>query len=154
MPTAPSKYTTSIAATKTCAEMQEMLVRHGARRVGVEYLDGYPCGLMFVLDTPLGERVFDLPVDIDRMHAMLLKLGRDGKLGRLTRPTWSSKDHAARVAWRIMKDWLGAQLALIASNMVDLNQVMLPYMKVDSDRTLYVAWRDREVGLLELEAVQ
>lgn len=148
MSAAPTKYSTTIAATKTCAEMQDMLVRNGARRIMVEYEDGFPCGLVFSLDTPHGERGFTLPVDIVRMQKMLVRLGNDRKLGKLTRSTWSSKEHAARVAWRIMKDWLGAQLALIQSNMVDMDQVMLPYMSYDG-RTLYETWKDNELRALE-----
>lgn len=147
----PVKYTTTIAATKTCAEMQDMLVRNGARRIMVEYQDGYPSGLAFSLDTPHGERGFRLPVDIARMQKTLIRLGNDRKLGKLSRPTWSSKDHAARVAWRIMKDWLGAQLALLQSNMVELDQVMLPYISY-GDRTLYESWKENE--RLALEAAE
>lgn len=148
---APVNYTTKVPATRTCGEMQEMLAKNGASRIAVEYENGYPSGIMFALDTVLGTRVFELPVDIGRVEKMLKKYR---PTGGMSTTQFHTRDHAARVGWRIMKDWLGAQLALIESQMVDLNQVMLPYMKVDDGHTLYAAWRDREAGLLELEAAQ
>jgi hypothetical protein len=44
---------------------------------------------------------------------------------------------ASRVAWRIIKDWVDAQLAIIETEMVTLEQVFLPYMQVKDNKTLY-----------------
>jgi hypothetical protein len=52
-----------------------------------------------------------------------------------------------RVAWRIAKDWLEAQLAILQSEMVSIDQVMLPYLHVDGDKTLYQAYAERENAL-------
>jgi hypothetical protein len=35
--------------------------------------------------------------------------------------------HARKVAWRIIKDWVAAQLALIEAEQATLAQVFLPY---------------------------
>lgn len=51
---------------------------------------------------------------------------------------------AANVAWRVVKDWLEANLALIAAQMATLDEVMLPYLHVDEGRTLWQAYRERE----------
>ena len=40
------------------------------------------------------------------------------------------------MAWRIIKDWVEAQMALLATGMVDLEEIFLPYM-LSGDRTLY-----------------
>lgn len=46
-----------------------------------------------------------------------------------------------------MKSWLEAQLALLAADMVDLDQTLLPFMQVDdSGRTLYELYRDQTGG--------
>lgn len=146
---APVNYTSKVAASKTVAEIQEKLAKHGASRIGVEYLDGQPVAMSFMLNTAVGVRAFTLPVDLDRMRRLLIKLGNDRKLGSLSSVTWRSKEHAARVAWRIMKDWVFANLALIDSDMVDLEVVMLPYLKVDENRTLAQAWLASETLALE-----
>jgi hypothetical protein len=54
---------------------------------------------------------------------------------------------ARRVAWRITKDWLDAQLALIETEMVPLEQVMLPYMTTDSGQTVFEVLKDTQLKL-------
>ena len=62
-------------------------------------------------------------------------------------PRYSTPEHAERVAWRIVKDWLEAQLAIIRTEMVTLDQVMLPYMVGDEGHTVYELYRDRQLAL-------
>jgi hypothetical protein len=52
------------------------------------------------------------------------------------------------VAWRVVKDWLEANLALVAAQMATIDEVMLPYLHVDGDRTLWQAYREREQAAL------
>lgn len=144
---APVNYTTSISAPKTVGEMQEMLARHGAQRIAVDYENGCPSALSFALETPHGVQLFTLPVNIDAMHRLLALKDQRGELKSGVKATRSSREQAERVAWRIMKDWLGAQLALIESSMVDLTQVMLPYLRVDENRTLWQAYQDQPLEL-------
>lgn len=56
-----------------------------------------------------------------------------------------TRAQAERVAWRVIKDWIAAQLAIVETQMVELDQVMLPYLHVDGDRTLYESYRDQEL---------
>lgn len=143
-------YSTTIAVTKTVGEMQTLLAQHGANRVSIDYDGGAPAALSFLLVTPHGERAFTLPVNVDAMHRLLKQQDREGKLRAGTRATRSSREQAERVAWRVMKDWLAAQLALVETEMASLDQVMLPYLHVDGTRTLYAAYKDREqVAALE-----
>lgn len=137
-------YTTTIAASKTVGEMQAMLARHGAAAVSVTYEDGSPVGLSFLLRTPHGERHFSLPVDVAAMHRLLVTQDKAGQLRSGRKAERSSAAQAERVAWRVMKDWLAAQLVLVEAQMASLDQVMLPYLHVDGDKTLYTAYRERE----------
>lgn len=143
-------YSTSIAAGKTVGEMQTLLAGHGASRIAVDYSDGAPCALSFMLVTPHGPRNFTLPVNVDAMHRLLVEQDRAGKLKSGSKAVRSSREQAERVAWRVMKDWLAAQLALVETEMAGLDQVMLPYLHVDGERTLYAAYKEREtVAALE-----
>src|SRR5690349_21099089 len=138
-------YTTSIAATKTVGEMQTALAAAGASRIAVDYDAGSPVALSFMLVTPHGPRHFTLPVNIDAMHRLLVAEDKAGRIRSGAKATRSSREQAERVAWRVMKDWLLAQLALVATEMVGLDQVMLPYLHVDeSGKTLYGAYKERE----------
>lgn len=143
-------YTTKISALKTVGEMQQMLADYGAARIGVDYDNGGPTALSFVLTVRETPQVFNLPVDVDAMHRLLVKRSRAGQLKSLSRREAESMEHAQRVAWRVMKDWLAAQLALIDTTMVEVDQVMLPYMRVTQDgRSLYAVIRDQGLPALE-----
>lgn len=144
-------YTTQIAVTKTVGEMQHMLGQAGASRIAVDYEAGSPSALSFMLATPHGPRHFTLPVNVDAMHRLLVAEDKAGKIRSGARAARSSREQAERVAWRILKDWLAAQLALVATEMVGMDQVMLPYLQVESSGlTLYEAYRNREsVAMLE-----
>jgi hypothetical protein len=143
-------YTTSIATTKTIGEIQTLLAEHGASRIAVDYEDGAPSGLTFSLTTAHGPRLFTLPVDVDAMHRLLVAEYDAGRI-KNRRPPMRTREHAEKVAWRVIKDWLAAQLTIVQTQMAAIDQVMLPYLRVDEHRTLYAAYRERE-DVLALEA--
>jgi hypothetical protein len=152
----PLNYTTSIPAAQTVGECQAILARSGAASVAVHYEDGQPAGLSFQLKTPHEPRNFTLPVNVDGMQAVLRKaVARGGSLAALhtTRAkldSYATRKHAADVAWRVVKDWLEANLALIAAEMATLDEVMLPYLHVGDGegRPLYQVYRDSEQAAL------
>jgi hypothetical protein len=134
------------------AECQSILAAAGAASVAVHFDDGQPAGLSFSLRTPHGPRNFTLPVDVAAMQAVLVKAERDGQFTSLRKAAskWTSREHAAAVAWRVVKDWLEANLALIAAQMATLDEVMLPYLHVGEGRTLWQAYREREQAALTM----
>jgi hypothetical protein len=125
-------YTTEVAAEKTVAEIQRILAKAGAQHVGIEYDRGEPKAVAFTVRTPYGLRQFALPCNDDRVYKVML---RDH-----TPPRYRNREQATRVAWRIVKDWLEAMLAIIASEMVTLDQLMLPYMQTPAGHTVYEAF--------------
>lgn len=139
-------YTTTITAAKTVTEIQTMLGAAGASAVGVQYRERQPSGVSFTLPGPHGNRSFALPVNASGMHRALLEQWRAGHIRR----SYATEDQAERTAWRVLKDWLAAQLALVEAQMATLDQVMLPYLHVDGETTLYEAYRDREQLALEV----
>ena len=146
----PMNYTTKIPAHQTMAECQSLLAAAGAGSVAVHFEDGQPAGLSFTLKTPHGTRAFTLPVDVSAMHAVLRKADFSSlHATRAALAQYASREHAVRVAWRVAKDWLEANLALIAAKMATLETVMLPYLMVDDERTLWEAYQDNERAALE-----
>lgn len=145
-------YTTQIPADRSLSECQRLLGTHGAAAVAVHYdVEGRADGMSFTLRTPHGERAFTLPVDVGAMHRLLLAQRSAGKLKSHAKggvAALTTTAHAERVAWRVVKDWLEAQLALIDAQMATLDQVMLPYLRVDAERTLYQAYEQREQAAL------
>jgi hypothetical protein len=148
----PLNYTTTIPVARTVGECQSILAAAGAASVAVHYEEGQPAGLSFTLKTPHGTRSFTLPVNVEGAHRMLVDANTKGKLRSdgYKEARFESREHAARVAWRVVKDWLEANLALIAAQMAAIDEVMLPYLVVNEDgRTLWQAYREREQAAIE-----
>ena len=142
-------YSTSIAADRTVGEIQQLLGNHGADAVQVRYENREPVAVSFSLVGPHGPRVFTLPADLAGVGRVLREQHRKGQLSSISRAKADSSQHHARVAWRTLKDWLAAQLALVEANMARLDQVMLPYLHVDGEKTLYEAYQAREQAAIE-----
>lgn len=140
-------YTTNKTVDITVGELSKLLARRGVASISTQYSEsGSPNGLAFELRTPHGLRAFHLAVNVDGVHALL----RDDPKVKRAGPRFTTREHAERVGWRVVKDWLEAQLALIDADMATLDQVMLPYLVVDQDgRTLYESYREREQVALE-----
>ncbi len=141
-------YTTKIGSTRTAGEIQELLADHGVQRIGIEYDAGRPTSIAFEVTTEVGPQAFRLPVDVDAMHHLLKAEKAAGRLPGISAALAQDRTQAERVAWRVVYEWLRAQMTLIASRMATIDQVMLPYLVTDDGRTLYVAWREQ--GLREL----
>ena len=57
------------------------------------------------------------------------------------------REQAFRTAWRIIKDWGEAQLALLETEMVDFEEVFMPYI-LSGRETLYQALSEGRVKAL------
>jgi hypothetical protein len=148
-------YTTEIPAMKSIGQIQGNLVAHGARDILIHFgADREPESLSFFIPTKQGDIPFRLPANVAAVTAVLLK-----QLASSTYRQWDDvyqaqrkqkiAEQASRVAWRIIKDWVDAQLAIIETEMVTMEQVFLPYMTTKSGQTLYEAMASRGFGLPE-----
>ena len=128
--------TTTVAPEKTAAEIEEMLAKHGARRLVKEYdAGGRPSGLMFEMVTEEGAIPFKLPINTDAVYQILIAK----RSNAYYRQDVQARVHAQaeRTAWRIVREWVHAQLALIQTNMVTVVEVFMPYMLMDGNETAY-----------------
>lgn len=133
-------YTTTVATGRTIGQIQGLLVEAGARSVSTAYDNvGTPTGIAFSIVTAYGPRSFALPVNAVHVQRVLER--------EKVPPKFRSPEHAERVAWRILKDWMEAQLAIIRTEMVTLDQVMLPYMHDDNGQTVYDLYRGQQLAL-------
>ena len=138
-------YTTKVAATKTASEIQELLAAHGVERIGLTYKKGRPAGIAFEATTDLGPQAFQLPIDVDAMHQLLRREKAAGRLPGISAALADDREHAERVAWRVVAEWLRAQMTLVASRMATLDQVMMPYLVVDGGRSMYSVYREQQL---------
>jgi len=127
-------YTTSVPVSRTVAQVQAKLVEHGARAVMMEYDDrGRITALAFNVKMPNGDLQIRLPIDA---AATLRVLQRQAD-NREIPVRYAREEHAYRVAWRIIKDWVEAQVSLLETEMVRMEQIFLPYVITPGGQTVY-----------------
>jgi hypothetical protein len=124
-------YTTSIAPQKTVMEIQAMLAKAGASAIMADYdTDGNIVALSFRLRQDNAQDIsFKLPTAWQPVFETL-------KRQNVTR-SLQTPEQALRVAWRITKDWVAAQLAIIETQMVTTAQVFLPYAITKNGQSVY-----------------
>jgi hypothetical protein len=60
--------------------------------------------------------------------------------------------HARNVSWRIIKDWLDAQMAIIDAGQAKATEVFFPYLLQPSGETLYQKFENQQLKLAAGEA--
>lgn len=135
-------YTTKISVDKTTAEIQAKLGKAKAQAVMCEYENGIVSHIAFRIDTPHGTMMFRLPANTGGV----LRAMKKAKLPA----SKCNEEQAARVAWRIVKDWVEAQLAIIEAEMATMAEVFLPYAQTNTGKTVYENLLEK--GLPALEA--
>lgn len=131
-----ANYSTSVESIKSVGEIQGMLIAHGARSIQMNYAgDKTVESLSFVIDTPHGEVNIRLPVN----PAAVLKIFERDELP----PRYCNHEQAVKVAWRILKDWVRAQMAILETEMVQMEQIFLPYMTMEDGQTLFEVFEQK-----------
>jgi hypothetical protein len=123
-------YTTDVPAERSISEIERILASFGASATVKEYADD---GKVFSLMFRIEKDSFKLPANVSGVKDLLFK----GKSGQHRSDYKKAReDKAYRVSWRIIKDWIHAQLSLIASGQANPHEVFFPYM-YDGKKTLY-----------------
>lgn len=124
-------YTSKIDCFKTISEIQQILSKAGARKCIIDTdTFGNPSALTFTIDWNGNMVAFSLPCNFD---GVLKAMKKDKKISK----SFCTEDQAMRTGWRILKDWISAQLALIESEQASLAEVFLPYAVTKSGDTLF-----------------
>lgn len=111
-------YTTKVDVFTSLGQIQGILVKHGAKKIMQDYDDdGRIVAVCFAIDTKVGKQAVRLPANVEQVLKVLHK-----------QKVNCDYDQAERVAWRIVKDWIDAQMAILESEMVDLGEIFFPYM--------------------------
>ena len=143
-------YSTTIDVHKTLGEIQGALAKAKARNISIDYENGEPTAVGFTIETPLGVQPFRLPMDADAIFKTILRQYNSGQVQK----RFVTREQAARVGWRIIKDWLLAQIAIVETEMVAIHEVMLPYMVAPNGQTFFQAWEDQQLALPAPAAVR
>ena len=130
-------YTSEVSVHKSLAEIRGALAEHGARSIMVEYDEkGQPNGVVFQSETRVGLRAFALPANADGVRAVMAK-----------QKVKAADGQAERTAWRNVRDWILAQMAIIEAGMVQMDEVFLPYMTDGQGRTIYQLYQGGNLAL-------
>ena len=122
-------YTTKVDVFTSVGEIQGALARSGASKIMVDYKNGKPTAVTFAINTPNGIRGFSMPAAVEGT----LRVFQRQKVK-------AERDQAERTAWRNIRDWVLAQVALVDSCDVPMEQVFLPYLTDNKGQTLYEAY--------------
>lgn len=136
-------YTTTIKVEKTINEIQQILAKHKAKAILTEYGDiGNVIAVSFKIETPQGILGIRLPAKQDNV----LKVLRTQKIKNSA--IKATNEQAERTAWRNVKDWIDAQMALIETEMVTIDEVFLPYIMNNKGQTLYEVFKENNYLML------
>ena len=140
-----ANYSTTVAVHRSVNEIQQLLAANGAVSVMTDYRDGAPANISFVM------LIANQPVSF-RLTAneagVLRAMQADPKVPK----SYRTEVQALKVAWRILRDWVRAQLAIIEAGIVTLPQVMLPYAVTGTGQTVFERLEEAGPALLQLES--
>lgn len=134
-------YTTSIDFNKTVGEIYAILARAKVQQISTDYENGMPSAIKFMMVFHEQEIHFRLPCNVEGVYKSLCNAPKVPY--RL-----KTEEQARRVSWRIIKDWIEAQLAIVESRQAEMTEVFLPYVVVDGGQTLFQHFTETKQKLL------
>lgn len=130
-------YTSKVSVYESLGEIQGALASNGARRIMVEYdKAGQPTAITFGIETPAGSRAFCLPANVEGVRAVMAR-----------QKVKDTDSQAERTAWRNVRDWVLAQMAIIEAGMAEMDEVFLPYLTNGNGQTLYQLYQGGHLAL-------
>lgn len=133
-------YTTTVDVFKTVSEIEYILMKHNAKSIMKNYNGQSITGLSFLIDTGSQQIPVRLPVKVDECLQVLKKEKRENPRKQIR----DTREQAERVAWRILKDWVEAQMALLDIEMVRFEEIFLPYIETNNGQTVYERLEERK----------
>jgi len=141
-------YTTEVPVARTMGQIQGLLIGAKAQKILTEFTpEGRVSALSFQINSNFGILSIRMPAKIQACYKILAaerSRSFDGK---------KLFEQAERIAWRIVKDWLEAQLAMIRVKQAEIEQVFLPYIQdPQTGQTVYEKLAEQQFSGLALPA--
>lgn len=118
-------YTTKIDAWKTVNEIQMLLSKHGVTHFNIKNEGSRPVAVSFSMDYKGQPLNFLLPCNHSGVWNVL-------KSDREIPTSFRNEDQAFRTSWRIVKDWVEAQLAIVQAELAPIEEVFMPYLVINA----------------------
>lgn len=123
--------TTRINPQRTVSEIQSILAMNGAEAIVLEYKNKQVEAISFRIQIEGQTVPFRLPCKWDKLQQALKNKGAR------CRSDDTYEMFSRRVAWRQILRWVEAQMALIQTEMVTIDEVFLPYAQNNLGETIY-----------------
>lgn len=123
-------YTSQVPVSQSIMEIEDLLFKVGASNISKSATNGVVEALIFALPVGHDFQVFRLPINVPAVQRVL----RETKSHHP-----KDKHQAERVAWRILKDWVEMQIAMIQLEQAQPLEVFLPYVW-NGKQTLFQMW--------------
>lgn len=106
----------------TFDKIQKILSTHGARKISYEYdIHGKVIGLTFEIVINNNPASIKLPARLENVSMIMFR-------EVLSEISESKRDQVYRTAWANIRDWIDAQMAMIDTNMVVIEEIFMPYL--------------------------
>lgn len=135
---------TSIAVERTIADIEKCLSKYGVTAMLKEYTGGEIESLSFKIKRGQVDIPIQLPCRWIAIFEFLRKRSRmsDWSLANDRSPTNQKRIKnlqlkARQVAWRQVFRWVQAQLAMVDTEMVTVDEVFFPYIQTRNGQTVY-----------------
>lgn len=127
-------YTSGVPASRSIAWIEAKLAGCGATQILKMYdLTARVEGIAFIMPINGKEMSFKLPARVDECEVVLraaVKRPRADTLKRIGQ-------QAERTAWKIVADWVDAQMAMIDLSQVEFMQIFMPYLYSHAKKQTY-----------------
>jgi hypothetical protein len=134
--------TTKISVESTVADIQRVLGRYRCRAIASKFTsDGELEAVIFSVDVNGQEIPFRLPA---RWEPLFELINKSRSPRNQEKKVEDDREQAKRVAWRQILRWVEAQLALVQTNMVRMEEVFMPYVQLRGGQTLFDHFQARQ----------
>ena len=122
-------YTTTVDAFRTISEIEQILVENGATGIAKDYKDGKIVALYFRIIHNDKTLPFRLPAKIKEAFTALYGDKKYDLWDQEKNNRRKSEDYAQaeRVAWRVAKTWIEAQITFVNLDQAKLAEVFFSY---------------------------
>src|SRR6185295_20363086 len=113
----------------TFDKIQNILSMHGANKVMFDYKEGKVIAITFSLEIQGKTMGFRLPALVENVEQILYGGKKKSKYSsEFKEITDAQREQAYKTAWANIRDWIDAQLALVATQQVKIHHVFLPFL--------------------------
>lgn len=119
--------TSTIKTEKTIMELEQLLIRFGAKGILKEYKGTQIDSIAFYLEQNNRKIPFKLPMNLERARRVIEKAVDEKKLPSKFKQEPYRTEKAQIVGWRIIKDWIHAQISILEIEFAEPIEILLPY---------------------------